>query len=140
MDINKIYNALQSLPLSVDQKNTLYNALFEGSNDNIEEQLNQLKDKVNNLKVDDKITELKNQVNNQINNLKVDDKIAKLKNQVDDIKIPTNATKEVAGTVKAISNIANIAVETPTVETVVGVINTLLDNLRTAGIIQNATL
>ena len=43
MDINKIYNALQSLPLSVDQKNTLYNALFEGSNDNIEEQLNQLK-------------------------------------------------------------------------------------------------
>lgn len=140
MDINKIYNALQSLPLSVDQKNTLYNALFEGSNDNIEEQLNQLKDKVNNLKVDDKITELKNQVNNQINNLKVDDKIAKLKNQVDDIKIPTNATKEVAGTVKAISNIANIAVETPTVETVVGVINNLLDNLRTAGIIQNATL
>lgn len=63
MDINKIYNALQSLPLSVDQKNTLYNALFEGSNDNIEEQLNQLKNKVNNLNVDDKIAELKNQIN-----------------------------------------------------------------------------
>ena len=62
MDINKIYNALQSLPLSVDQKNTLYNALFEGSNDNIEEQLNQLKNKVNNLNVDDKIAELKNQI------------------------------------------------------------------------------
>ena len=132
MDINKIYNALQSLPLSVDQKNTLYNALFEGSNDNIEEQLNQLKNKVNNLKVDDKIAELKN----QINNLKVDDKIAELKNQIKGIKIPTNATKEVAGTVKAISNIVNIDAETATVETVVGVINTLLVNLRTAGIIQ----
>ena len=132
MDINKIYNALQSLPLSVDQKNTLYNALFEGSNDNIEEQLNQLKNKVNNLKVDDKIAELKN----QINNLKVDDKIAELKNQINGIKIPTNATKEVAGTVKAISNIVNIDTETATIETVAGVINTLLVNLRTAGIIQ----
>ena len=132
MDINKIYNALQSLPLSVDQKNTLYNALFEGSNDNIEEQLNQLKNKVNNLNVDDKIAELKN----QINNLNVDDKIAELKNQINGIKIPTNATKEVAGTVKAISNIVNIDAETATVETVVGVINTLLVNLRTAGIIQ----
>nr|DAH00893.1 MAG TPA: Head fiber protein [Crassvirales sp.] len=116
MDINKIYNALQSLPLSVDQKNTLYNALFEGSNDNIEEQLNQLKNKVNNLNVDDKIAELKNQING--------------------IKIPTNATKEIAGTVKAISNIVNIDAETATVETVAGVINTLLVNLRTAGIIQ----
>ena len=116
MDINKIYNALQSLPLSVDQKNTLYNALFEGSNDNIEEQLNQLK--------------------NKVNNLNVDDKIAELKNQIKGIKIPTNATKEVAGTVKAISNIVNIDAETATIETVAGVINTLLVNLRTAGIIQ----
>lgn len=117
MDINKFYNALQSLPLSVEQKNTLCNALFEGSNDNnIEEQLNQLKNKVNNLNVDDKIAELKNQING--------------------IKIPTNATKEVTGTVKAISNIVNIDAETATVETVVGVINTLLVNLRTAGIIQ----
>lgn len=109
MDINKIYNALQSLPLSVDQKNTLYNALFEGSNDNIEEQLNQLK--------------------NKVNNLNVDDKIAELKNQIKGIKIPTNATKEVAGTVKAISNIVNIDAETATIETVAGVINTLLVNL-----------
>ena len=115
-EINKIYNALQSLPLSVDQKNTLYNALFEGSNDNIEEQLNQLK--------------------NKVNNLNVDDKIAELKNQIKGIKIPTNATKEVAGTVKAISNIVNIDAETATIETVAGVINTLLVNLRTAGIIQ----
>ena len=116
MDTNKIYNALQSLPLSVNQKNTLYDALFEGSNDNIEEQLNQLKTQINNLKVDDKITELKTQING--------------------IKIPINATKEVAGTVKAISDIVDIDAETATVETVVGVINTLLDNLRTAGIIQ----
>lgn len=116
MDINKIYNALQSLPLSVDQKNTLYNALFEGSNDNIEEQLNQLKNKVNNLKVDDKIAELNKQINT--------------------IKIPTNATKEVAGTVKAISNIEDIDAKTATAETVAGAINTLLGNLRTAGIIQ----
>lgn len=120
MDINKIYKVLQSLPLSVNQKNTVYDALFEGSNDNIEEQLNQLK--------------------NQINNLNVDDKIAELKNQVKGIKIPTNATKEVAGTVKAINDIVNIDAETATVETVVEVINTLLANLRTAGIIQNVTL
>lgn len=116
MDINKIYNVLQSLPLSVDQKNTLYDALFKGSNDNIEKQLTQLK--------------------NQINNLKVDNKIAELKKQINAINVPTKATKEVAGTVKAISNIVNINAETATVETVVGVINTLLINLRTAGIIQ----
>lgn len=117
MDINKIHNALQSLPLSVDQKNTLYNALLEGSNDDdIEKQLNQLKA--------------------QINDLKVDNKIAELKKQINAINIPTNATKEVAGTVKAISNIVNIDAETATVETVAGVINTLLVNLRTAGIIQ----
>lgn len=52
--------------MSVDKKNTLYNALFEGSNDNI----------------------------------------------------------------------VNIDAETATIETVAGVINTLLVNLRTAGIIQ----
>ena len=132
MDINKIYNALQSLPLSVDQKNTLYNALFEGSNDNIEEQLNQLENQVNTLNDNFKISELKNQVNN----LNVNNKIAELKKQVNGIKIPTNATKEVAGTIKAISNIVNIDAETATIETVVGVINTLLVNLRTAGIIQ----
>lgn len=46
------------------------------------------------------------------------------------------ATKEAIGGVKAITNIANIDAESATVASLAGVINTLLAQMRTAGIIQ----
>jgi hypothetical protein len=58
-------------------------------------------------------------------------KLANLQNYT----LPT-ATKTTLGGVKAITNIVNVDAETATIETVAGVINTLLVNLRTAGIIQ----
>lgn len=100
MDKNKIYNLVYSLPLSIDQKDTLYKALSQGDNTEVET------------------------------------KLAELKKQVDAIKVPTKATKDVAGTVNAMSNIVNLDVETATLASVVGALNTLLVNLRSAGIIQ----
>lgn len=58
-------------------------------------------------------------------------KLAKLQNYT----LPA-ATKTTLGGVKAITNIANVDTETATVASLVGVINTLLNQLRTAGIIQ----
>ena len=46
------------------------------------------------------------------------------------------ATKTTLGGVKAITNIVNVDTETATVASLAGVINTLLSQLRTAGIIQ----
>lgn len=46
------------------------------------------------------------------------------------------ATKTTLGGVKAITNIVNVDTETATVASLAGVINTLLNQLRTAGIIQ----
>lgn len=50
-------------------------------------------------------------------------------------KLPA-ATKTTLGGVKAITNIVNVNVETATAASLAGVINTLLTQLRTAGIIQ----
>ena len=46
------------------------------------------------------------------------------------------ATKTTLGGVKAITNIANVDTETATVASLAGVVNTLLNQLRAAGIIQ----
>lgn len=46
------------------------------------------------------------------------------------------ATKTTLGGVKAITNIVNVDTETATVESLAGVVNTLLNQLRAAGIIQ----
>lgn len=46
------------------------------------------------------------------------------------------ATKETLGGVKAITNIVNVDTETATVASLAGIVNTLLDQLRAAGIIQ----
>ena len=46
------------------------------------------------------------------------------------------ATKTTLGGVKAITNIVNVDTETPTVTSLAGVVNTLLNQLRAAGIIQ----
>lgn len=46
------------------------------------------------------------------------------------------ATKTTIGGVKAITNIVNVDTETATVASLVGVVNTLLNQLRAAGIIQ----
>lgn len=46
------------------------------------------------------------------------------------------ATKTTLGGVKAITNIVNVDTETATVASLAGVVNTLLNQLRTAGIIQ----
>ena len=58
-------------------------------------------------------------------------KLANLQNYT----LPT-ATKTTLGGVKAITNIVNVDTETATVASLAGVINTLLTQLRTAGIIQ----
>ena len=81
MDINKIYNALQSLPLPIEQINLLIEAFTSG-----EQNVQQV------------------ETSQQDN--------------------------------RAISNIKNVEVSTATIPTIVGVINTLLVNFRTAGIIQ----
>lgn len=46
------------------------------------------------------------------------------------------ATKTTLGEVKAITNIVNVDTETATVSSLAGVVNTLLNQLRAAGIIQ----
>ena len=58
-------------------------------------------------------------------------KLANLQNYT----LPT-ATKTTLGGVKAITNIVNVDTETATAASLAGVVNTLLDQLRTAGIIQ----
>ena len=58
-------------------------------------------------------------------------KLANLQNYT----LPT-ATKTTLGGVKAITNIVNVDTETATVASLAGVVNTLLTQLRTAGIIQ----
>ena len=77
----------------------------------------------------------------------VDGKVATVTKDVDSLKetvaklptkeyVLTKATKEAIGGVKAITNIADIDTEKATVASLAGVINTLLAQMRTAGIIQ----
>ena len=122
MNINKIYNALQSLPLPIEQKNLLIEA-FTSREPNIQQ------------------VETPQQEYTRIENLtrevgELKETVGTLVRQLNEIVFPTKATKDNEGLVKAITNIKNLEVSTATIPTVVGAINTLLVNLRTAGIIQ----
>ena len=122
MDINKIYNALQSLPLPIDQKTLLIEAITSG-----EPKVQQ--------------TEIPQQEDTRIENLtkevcQLKESVEQLTKQLSEIVIPVRATKDDEGLVRAISNIKNLEVSTATIPIIVGAINTLLVNFRTAGIIQ----
>ena len=122
MDINKIYNALQSLPLPIEQKTLLIEAFTSG-----EPKVQQ--------------TEIPQQEDTRIEYLtkevgQLKESVEQLTKQLSEIVIPVRATKDDEGLVRAISNIKNLEVSTATIPTIVGAINTLLVNFRTAGIIQ----
>ena len=122
MDINKIYNALQSLPLPIEQKTLLIEAFTSGEPKVQQPVIPQQED----TRIEDLIKE--------VGQLK--ESVEKLNEQLNEIVIPGKATKDDEGLVKAITNIKNLEVSTATIPTVVGAINTLLVNFRTAGIIQ----
>ena len=122
MDINKIYNALQSLPLPIEQINLLIEAFTSG-----EQNVQQVETPQ---QEDTRIEALTREVE------QLKESVEQLTKQLNEIVIPVKATKDNEGLVRAISNIKNLEVSTATIPTVVGAINTLLVNLRTAGIIQ----
>ena len=122
MDINKIYNALQSLPLPIEQKILLIEAFTSGEQKVQQPETPQQEDT--------RIEELTKEVT-QLKEL-----VEKLTKQLSEIVLPVRATKDDEGLVRAISNIKNLEVSTATIPTIVGAINTLLVNFRTAGIIQ----
>ena len=122
MDINKIYNALQSLPLPIEQKTLLIEAFTSGEpkvqqTENIQQE-------------DTRIEYLTKEV------CRLKESVEQLTKQLSEIVLPVRATKDDEGLVRAISNIKNLEVSTATIPTIVGAINTLLVNFRTAGIIQ----
>ena len=122
MDINKIYNALQSLPLSIEQKALLIEAFTSGEPN--AQQIETPKQE------DTRIEYLTKEVG------QLKESVEKLTKQLSEIVLPVRATKDDEGLVRAISNIKNLEVSTATIPTIVGAINTLLVNFRTAGIIQ----
>ena len=122
MDINKIYNALQSLPLPIEQKTLLIEAFTSG-----EPKVQQTE----NIQQED--TRIEN-LTKEVEQLK--ESVEKLTKQLSEIVLPGKATKDDEGLVRAITNINNLEVSTATIPTIVGAINTLLVNFRTAGIIQ----
>lgn len=122
MDINKIYNALQSLPLPIEQKNLLIEAFTSGEQNVQQPEIPQQED----TRIED--------LTKEVEQLK--ESVEKLTNRLNEIVLPSKATKDNEGLVKAIANIKNLEVNTATIPTVVGAINTLLLNLRTAGIIE----
>ena len=122
MDINKIYNALQSLPLPIEQKTLLIEAFTSGEPKVQQSETPQQEDT--------RIEELTKEVE------QLKESVKKLTKQLSEIVIPVRATKDDEGLVRAISNIKNLEVSKATIPTIVGAINTLLVNFRTAGIIQ----
>lgn len=122
MDIDKIYNALQSLPLSIEQKNLLIEAFTSVEQNGQQVETPQQED----TRIED--------LTKEVEQLK--ESVEKLTNQLSEIILPVRATKDDEGLVRAISNIKNLEVSTATIPTIVGAINTLLVNFRTAGIIQ----
>ena len=122
MDINKIYNALQSLPLPIEQKTLLIEAFTSGKpkvqqTENIQQEDTRIED-----------------LTREVKQLK--ETVEKLTEKLNEIVLPVRATKDDEGLVRAISNIKNLEVSKATIPTIVGAINTLLVNFRTAGIIQ----
>ena len=122
MDINKIYNALQSLPLTVEQKTLLIEAFTSGEPKVQQSEISQQED----TRIED--------LTKEVEQLK--ETVEKLTEKLNEIVLPVRATKDNEGLVRAINNIKNLEVSTATIPTIVGAINTLLVNLRTAGIIQ----
>ena len=122
MDINKIYNALQSLPLPIEQKTLLIEAFTSGEPKVQQPEIPQQED----TRIED--------LTKEVEELK--ETVGELVNQLNEIVLPVRATKDDEGLVRAISNIKNLEVSTATIPTIVGAINTLLINFRTAGIIQ----
>ena len=122
MDINKIYNALQSLPLPIEQKTLLIEA-FTSEEPKVQQ--------VETHKQEDTRVEY---LAKEVGQLK--ESVEQLTKQLSEIVIPVRATKDDEGLVRAISNIKNLEVSKATIPTIVGAINTLLVNFRTAGIIQ----
>ena len=122
MDINKIYNALQSLPLSIEQKILLIEAFTSGEPKVQQTETPQQEDT--------RIEELTKEVT------QLKESVEKLTEKLNEIVLPVRATKDDEGLVRAISNIKNLEVSKATIPTIVGIINTLLVNFRTAGIIQ----
>ena len=122
MNINKIYNALQSLPLPIEQKTLLIEAFTSGESKVQQPETPQQED----TRIED--------LTKEIEQLK--ESVEKLIKQLNDIVLPVRATKDDEGLVRAISNIKNLEVSTATIPIIVGAINTLLVNFRTAGIIQ----
>ena len=122
MDINKIYNALQNLPLPIEQKTLLIEAFTSG-----EPKVQQAE---THKKEDTRIEDLIKEVG------QLKESVEQLTKQLSHIVIPVRATKDNEGLVRAINNIKNLEVSTATIPTIVGAINTLLVNFRTARIIQ----
>ena len=122
MDINKIYNALQSLPLPIEQKTLLIEAFTSGEQKVQQPEIPQQED----TRIED--------LTKEVGQLK--ESVKQLTKQLSEIVLPVRATKDDAGLVRAISNIKNLEVSKATIPTIVGAINTLLVNFRTAGIIQ----
>ena len=122
MDINKIYNALQSLPLPIEQKTLLIEAFTSGES------------KVQQPEIPQQENTRIEYLTKEIEQLK--ESVEQLTKQLSEIVLPVRATKDDEGLVRAISNIKNIEVSKATIPTIVGAINTLLVNFRTAGIIQ----
>lgn len=122
MDINKIYNALQSLPLPIQQKNLLIEAFTSGETNVQQVETPQQED----TRIED--------LTKEVEQLK--ESVEKLTTKLSEIVLPVKATKDDEGLVRAITNIKNLEVSTATIPTLVGAFNTLLVNLRTAGIIQ----
>ena len=121
-NVDKIYNALQSLPLPIEQKNLLIEAFTSGEPNVQQVETPQQED----TRIED--------LTREVEQLK--EAVEKLTNQLSEIVLPSKATKDSEGLVKSITDIRNLEVSTATIPTVVGAINTLLVNLRTAGIIQ----
>ena len=122
MDIHKIYNALQSLPLPIEQKTLLIEAFTSGEQKVQQPEIPQQED----TRIED--------LTKEVSQLK--ESVEQLTKQLSEIVIPVRATKDDEGLVRAISNIKNLEVSKATIPTIVGAINTLLVNFRTAGIIQ----
>ena len=122
MDIDKIYNALQSLPLPIEQKTLLIEAFTSGEPKVQQPEIPQQED----TRIED--------LTKEVEQLK--ESVEKLTEKLNEIVLPVRATKDNEGLVRAISNIKNLEVSTATIPTIVGAFNTLLLNLRSAGIIQ----
>ena len=196
MDKTKINGAVDGLPLSINHKNTLKEALNQGAGegmieletkvDDIDKEVGSIKTKLNSFINDNEIIELAigNDAATKAANIKklgdiqhtffasinygygtaswlptdggnafivtdeghavtykisTDGAVTKLSeftiSKPTEYKLPA-ATKTTLGGVKAITNIVNVDVDTATAASLAGVINTLLTQLRTAGIIQ----